>query len=180
MKKIAVLSLSALVATGCVPLGQVKLIPGAENVRITRTAPPAGYHALGPVSGADGKGCGAEGYPGTHDRALGYLRNHAYTMGASYVQISKESKPHAVPGCYDNVYTISGTAYGLGSGTRAAPAQRPMPGAAPMQAAPAPAAKPMVRGPARKLEELKRLHDRGLITDQEYKKAKERVLRQYY
>ncbi|MDE2093084.1 MAG: SHOCT domain-containing protein, partial [Burkholderiales bacterium] len=62
----------------------------------------------------------------------------------------------------------------------AAPAALPVPLSAPPQAAPAPAPKPLDAAGAadieRRLETLKRLHDKGLITDDEYRQKRKEIL----
>ncbi|MDE2626162.1 MAG: SHOCT domain-containing protein [Burkholderiales bacterium] len=62
----------------------------------------------------------------------------------------------------------------------AAPAALPVPPSAPPQAAPAPAPKPLDAAGAadieRRLETLKRLHDKGLITDDEYRQKRKEIL----
>jgi hypothetical protein len=69
------------------------------------------YQDIGPISVADGEGCGGFGYQGTYDRAMTLLKNKAFRMGADYVQIFTVSEPYSANGCFVNLYKISGTAY---------------------------------------------------------------------
>lgn len=66
---------------------------------------------MGHLTGSDGSGCGAFGSRGTYEGTVNSLKNQAHAIGADFVQIFTITEPHFRPGCFDNVYTISGSAY---------------------------------------------------------------------
>jgi S1-C subfamily serine protease len=82
-------------------------------IRTGKADPSGNAKELGPVTGANGAGCGLYGYRGTYERAYTQLKNNAAALGADYVQIYSISEPHLSGGCFVNVFSISGMAYKL-------------------------------------------------------------------
>lgn len=156
--------LSVLAAfTGCVSVPVITLTPGAEVVKVAKADPPDNYQEVGPVSGYDGTGCGGFGYLGTYERAVLDLKNRSYGMGGDYVQIFTITEPHFRPGCFDNQYKLSGTAYKK---------VRDMPSPTPIVNKPSEGSAVL-----EKLRLLKQMLDEGLITEQQYQEKRQQLLK---
>ncbi len=162
--KISVIVFSIAFISGCAtstPAPMVTLAPGAASVLVAKADPGDNYETLGPVSGLDGFGCGMlTGYFGTYERATTLLQNKVHAMGGTYAQIITLTEPHLRGECFDNTFSIRATAY---KQVR----ERPSPTAI------------IDAGEERltkKLRELKKLFDDGILTSTEYGSQKERVL----
>jgi len=144
----------------------IQLSPGAAKIQVGRSDPPDNYELIGPITGQDGAGCGAMGGLGTYDRAFSRLRNQAASMGADYVAITTITEPHlASPGCFSNLFVINGMAY-----RKVAEAPSPIP----VQTSP-----PSAGDNANLVEQLKQLkdlHAAGALSDEEFERAKARLL----
>jgi len=150
-----------LTLSGCattVPL--LQLAPGAEEVLVAKSDPGDNYRIVGPVSGIDGEGCGGFGYKGTYERAITSLRNRTHQMGGDYAQIISLSEPHLAGDCFKNSYTVRATAYRK---TRSKPSPILIEDTGEEKL-------------TKKLRELKKLHDDGILTSEEYDAQKERLL----
>lgn len=106
------LLLSAVVLTSCsasVPY----LAAGADEVVVSYDDPGVAVKRVGPITGADGSGCGASGELGDAEGAMVDLRNNAVALGADYVHVTKVGVPHSIPrsDCFDNTYVFIGVAY---------------------------------------------------------------------
>lgn len=150
---------AAVLLAGCASAPQ-SLSSMARDVRVAKSDPPPGYIEVANITGVDGSGCGLVGSRGTYEGAMNDLKNKAAGYQADFVQIFTITEPHVRPACFDNKYTISGTAYQKGE-EQVAPKQQP-------QSAPG--------SLEEKLAKLKKLKDDGLITDGEYIAQKARVL----
>lgn len=113
MKKVFLtyLILSATVILSACSGPPLTLKPGADKIKLTKNEPPEGFEYVGYLRAVDGEGCGAFGYKGQKERAEIILRNNAIDKGANFVKIDDITVPHLEPGCFDNDYTITGSAY---------------------------------------------------------------------
>jgi len=146
--------------TSCVSAPKVNLSDAGRNVNVGKSDPADNYSEIGPITATDGASCGAYGYRGTYDRAVTNLKNKGSNMGGDYIQIFSLTEPHLRGGCFDNVYTISGTLF--------------------KQTAKSPTPLPIKQTNEstgfNKLRELKKLMDEGIITEQEFVKQKQTIL----
>jgi hypothetical protein len=153
--------LSLLLAiTGCVTVPPVQLRPEASNVLVAKSDPGDNYQVIGPVSGFDGEGCGGFGYLGSYERATTNLRNRTYEMGGNYAQIISMTEPYLRGNCFDNEYVIRATAY---KKVRNQPSPTQIIDAG-------------EENLTKKLRELKKLQDDGILSKEEYEKQKSRLL----
>lgn len=148
-----------LIISGCAT-PPIQLTPGADKVQVAKSDPGDNYEIVGPVSGSDGKGCGGYGYLGTYERATTDLRNRTYDMGGDYAQIISLTEPHLRGGCFDNEFAIRATAYKKIRN----------------QPSPIPILSTGEESLTKKLRELKKLRDDGVLTKEEYETLKSRVL----
>jgi len=142
----------------------VALVPGAERVTVGKNDPTDNFSDVGQVTGFDGRGCGGFGYRGIYERAVLDIKNKAFQLGADYVQIFTITEPHYRPGCFDNLYKISGTAY---KKVRKAPS--PLPISTPGNAA-------QGKTLSEQLRELQQLRQEGLLSEEEYQNQRRKVL----
>ncbi len=149
-----------LVTTGCATVPAMQLTPGAGNVLVAKADPGDNYEIIGPVSGFDGKGCGGFGYRGSYERATTSLRNRTYSMGGDYAQLISLTEPHSEGKCFDNEYKIRATAY---KKVRSQPS-------------PIPIVETGEETLTKKLRELKKLLDDGILTKEEYENQKRKLL----
>lgn len=159
LKKTCLLSL-LLPIVGCVTVPPMQLIPGAGNVLVAKSDPGDNYEIIGPVSGSDGEGCGGFGYMGTYERSITDLRNKIYQMGGNYAQIISLTEPYLRGNCFDNEYAIRATAYKRVQN----------------QLSPIPIAEAKEEKLTKKLRELKKLLDEGVLTKKEYESQKSKLL----
>ncbi len=152
--------LGLLILSGCATAPQVELSPGASIVQVAKGDPGDNYEMVGPVSGSDGQGCGLAGYPGSYERATTDLQNKTYAMGASYAQIVTLTEPFLRENCFVNEYVIRATAF---KKVREQPS-------------PTPIANAGEEGLTKKLRELKKLLDDGVLSKAEYESQKSRLL----
>jgi hypothetical protein len=144
----------------------VPMTPEAEHVQVGRSDPTDNYELIGPITAYDGNGCGLYGRRGTYENAINALRVKAVSMGADYVSITKITEPHlANPNCFANPYVISGMVYRKTS-------ESPSPVAI-QTIEPTGDQQDLVE----KLSELHRLHQAGALTNDEYERAKTRLLK---
>jgi hypothetical protein len=143
----------------------VVLDPGANAVKVAKSDPSDNFEEVGPVSGSHGEGCGAFGYPGTYEGAVTDIKNNAHKMQANYVQIFTIVEPHFRPGCFDNLYKLSGTGYRK---------VREMPSPTPIVEQ----HKKMTTH--EKLAELQGLRSQNLISADEYESLRKQILLQAY
>lgn len=142
----------------------VTLLPEADRITVGKGDPLDNYNQIGPVSGYDGDGCGAFGYLGTYERAVTDLKNKAFQIGTNYVQIITITEPHFVPGCFDNVYKISWTAY---KKVRESPSPTPISTVSGTNTQ---------KSLAEQLHELHQLRQEGFLTEEEYREQRKKVL----
>lgn len=159
IKIASLLSLLSLVA-GCVTVPQMQLIPEASSVLVAKSDPGDNYEIIGPVSGFDGEGCGGFGYMGSYERATTNLRNRTYGMGGNYAQVISLTEPHLRGDCFDNEYVIRATAY---KKVRSQPSPTPIVDSGEEKL-------------TKKLRELKKLLDDGVLTKEEYEHQKSKLL----
>lgn len=159
MRHIAICA--ALVFVGGCVSAPIQLTTGAEKVRVAKSDPPHDYAEVGHLTGSDGAGCGAFGSRGTYEGAVNSLKNQAHAIGADFVQIFTITEPHFRPGCFDNVYTISGSAYKKSASANPNPTK------------PANSTNSSI---VEKMAALKELRDRGLITDDEFNSQRKKLL----
>lgn len=114
------------------------LVPGAASVTLSEHAPPPGLVEAGRVHAQSGKGCGFTGESGSREDAEDALRNQAFALHASFVQITGSRSPQPNHQCLEHEYVLDGVAYR--EPEKAPPA--PAPAATP--APPRPAALPIV------------------------------------
>lgn len=117
------------------------LSPGAASVTLSEQAPPAGLVEVGRLHAQNGKGCGITGESGSREGAEAALRDQAFALHASFVQITSFRSPQPNHQCLEHEYTLDGVAY-------REPEKAPPPSAA--SAAPSVAAPPS-RPPAPQL-----------------------------
>lgn len=168
--KKALLSCLALALCGCTSAPPLQLVSGADKVIVAKADPGDYYEIIGPVSGVDGKGCGAFGYRGTFERAIDILRNNTAVRGGDYAQIITLTEPHLRGDCYDNQYAISANAY------KKVRTQTPSTQTLVTPPAPTQGINSGEEGMTKKLRELKKLKDDGILTQEEFDKQKSRVL----
>jgi hypothetical protein len=94
---------------GCASRGA--LSPGAAAVTLSEEAPPAGLIEVGRVHAQSGKGCGMTGESGSREGAEEALRNQAFGLQASFVQITGSHSPQPNHQCLEHEYTLDGIAY---------------------------------------------------------------------
>ena len=138
--------------SGCAT-SPIQLDPGAQAVKVAKSDPTDNFQEIGPVSGYNGQGCGLYGSLGTYEGAVTDLKNNAHAMGADFVQIFTINEPSSEPLCWDNQYTLSGTAYRK---VRSAPSPMPI------------VEERKEKSTAERLLELQDLRSRNLITQEEY------------
>ena len=154
-----------LLTTSCAS-PPVQMTPDAERVLVGRTDPADNFELIGPITAQDGSGCGMYGQRGSYDNAVVSLRVKAAQMGASYVAIITITQPHrANQYCFANAYSISGMAY-----RKVADAPSPIQirevGKSPVESD--------LVDKLRKLDDLRRS---GALTDEEFQRAKEHLLK---
>jgi uncharacterized protein DUF4156/putative oligomerization/nucleic acid binding protein len=149
-----------LAIAGCATAPPVQLTSGASSVLVAKSDPGDNYEMLGPVSGVNGEGCGAFGYKGSFERATTKLRNRTYDMGGNYAQIILVTEPHLTGDCYNNQYVIRATAY---KKVRNEPS-------------PILIRETSEENLTKKLRELKKLLDDGILSRDEYEKQKTKLL----
>lgn len=164
----AVLLFLSCALSGCASAPPLQLVAGAEKVVIARSDPGNNYEIIGPVTGIDGKGCGAFGYRGSYERAVDTLRNNTVSKGGDYAQIMTLTEPHLRADCFDNQYAITANAYKKVR-TQPLPTLQTLP-------APPPVPNSGEESMTKKLRELKKLKDEGILTQEEFDKQKTRVL----
>ena len=150
----------ALSVSGCVTASPLQLTEGANSVLVAKSDPGDNYEIVGPVSGSDGESCGLSGYLGTYERATTNLRNKTFSMGGNYAQIITLTEPHLRGDCFDNEYAIRATAY---KKIRNQPSATPIIDTGEEKL-------------TKKLHELKKLLDDGILTKEEYESQKSRLL----
>jgi hypothetical protein len=160
MNSKTVVLLSLLLAIAGCGAPQMQLKSGASNVLVAKSDPGDNYEILGPVSGFDGKGCGAFGYMGSYERATTNLRNKTYDMGGNYAQIISLTEPHLRGDCFDNQYVIRANAY---KKVRNQPSPTPFVDVGEEKL-------------TKQLRELKKLLDDGILSKEEYEKQKTKLL----
>lgn len=158
--KTALLLSLVLALASCATTPPMQLIPGARNVPVAKSDPGDNYEIIGPVSGSDGKGCGSFGYLGSYERAVTSLRNNTYNMDGDYAQIISLAEPHMNGDCFDNQIIIRATAY---KKVRSQPSPASTAGAGEEKL-------------TKKLRELKKLLDDGILSKAEYEKQKSMLL----
>lgn len=158
-KMLATLFLAALMA-GCATAPPMQLTPGAEKVQVAKSDPSDNYEIISAVTGTDGDGCGGFGYTGTYERAIINLRNVVFIAGGDYAQIYSITEPHSEPNCYDNQYVIHATAY---KKVRSQPSATPIIDTGEEDL-------------TKKLRELKKLLDEGVINREEFEDQKRKLL----
>jgi hypothetical protein len=157
--------MALLVLLGCQSV-PVPMSVEAERVVVGRSDPTDNYEMIGGLSAGDGNGCGLVGRRGTLDNALVALRVKAAAMGADYVSIVTISEPHQESdSCFTNVYSISGVAYRK---TASAPK--------PVSVQPVPSEPRSDADLVGKLQRLDELHKAGALTDEEFARAKAKLL----
>lgn len=163
IKKLAFLGFVILsgCATTTTPPPPVSLAPGAVVVVVAKSDPGDNFEIIGPVSGSDGFGCGMlTGFHGSFERATTILRNKVFAMGGTYAQIVAITEPHSNVDCYDNEFSIRATAYKK---------VRDMP-------SPTPILNTGEEVMTKKLRELKKLMDDGVLSSKEYEIQKAKLL----
>lgn len=145
---------------GCVTVPPMQLAPGAGNILVAKSDPGDNYEIIGPVSGFDGSGCGGYGYMGSYERATISLINRTYSMGGNYAQIILLIEPHSEYNCFDNEYIIRATAFKKVRN----------------QPSPTPIVDVGEESLTKKLRELKKLQDDGVLTKEEYESQKRKLL----
>jgi hypothetical protein len=164
-RTIILLSLILFVA-GCTTLPPPMLLTsGAEKITIAKSDPGDNYEIIGPVSGFDGRaplGPWDSGNWGQYERAVINLQNNAYELGGNYVQILSMTEPFLRgDGSGDWGYYIRATAFKR------------------VQNKPSPTL-PISTGEERltkKLRELKKLLDEGVLSQDEYENQKAKLLK---
>jgi hypothetical protein len=112
MKRLILLAVVAVIASGCGPSKTAKLLDGAKEIKTFRKVdPPVSCIEIEAFSVVSGKGCGGLGRPGTYQDAYNKFRNQVILFGGNAGLIESDSPPHAAPGCYVNSYVINGIAY---------------------------------------------------------------------
>ena len=160
----AALIVAVLGAVACAST-PVQMTPEARHVVVGRSDPADNFEIIGPITAHDGNGCGLYGRRGTHDNAVTALRVKAVQMGADYVAMTTITEPHlANQNCFANPYIISGMAY-----RKVAESPSPIPIQNVEQSEIGPDL-------VEKLRQLHDLHEAGALTDQEFKRAKSRLL----
>lgn len=149
-----------LMISGCATAPPMLLTSGASKVIVAKSDPSDNYEIIGPVSGFDGKGCGAFGYMGSYERAITNLRNRTVNMGGNYAQLISITEPHLRGECFDNEFIIRATAYKKVRNQRS----------------PIPIVNAGDERLTKKLRELKALLDDGILTNDEYAKQKTKLL----
>lgn len=156
-----VLLILFLTMAGCAtPRPPMQLAPGAGNVLVAKADPGDNYEIIGPVSGIDGQGCGGFGFVGSYERATTSLRNKTYDMGGNYAQIISMTEPHLSSDCFDDRYTIRATAF---KKLRNKPSPTPIEEVGEEKL-------------TKKLRELKKLQDDGVLSKDEYENQKAKLL----
>jgi hypothetical protein len=149
-----------LLFAGCVKAPPMQVNLGANNVLVAKSDPGDNYEIIGPVSGFDGKGCGGFGYKGSYERAMTSLRNSTHAMGGDYAQIISLTEPHLQGDCFDNEYVIRATAYKKVRN----------------QPSPTPIIDSSEEKMTKKLRELNKLYNDGILTKEEYEQQKSKLL----
>jgi hypothetical protein len=162
--KIAILLSLLLAIAGCAttPL-PMQLTPGAGNIIIAKSDPGDNYEIIGAVSGFDGKAptFGFKGYFGTYERATISLLNRTYEMGGNYAQILSISEPFLrSDGSGNYGYYIRATAF------KKVQNKQPT----------TPAVEAGEERLTKKLRELKKLLDDGVLSKNEYENQKAKLL----
>ncbi len=87
------------------------LLPGAASVTLSEHAPPPGLVEAGRLHAQSGKGCGFTGEGGSREDAEDALRNQAFALHASFVQITSSRSPQPNHQCLQHEYVLEGIAY---------------------------------------------------------------------
>jgi hypothetical protein len=163
MKNISLFGIFIFVISGCasVPIPLLTLDKGAENVVVRKADPGDNFKVIGPVSGIDGYACGGYGFMGTYERAVTKLRNNTFKMGGDYVQIINLTEPVLRGNCRVNEFSIRGTAYKKISNNPN----------------PLPIIDVGEENLTKKLREISKLNKDGILTDEEYKQQKDKLLK---
>ena len=162
---LVVLTIAASLLPGCARQPPIQLTPEAMEVEVSKFDPADNYTQLGPITAQDGSGCGYYGRRGTHNQAINRLRVTAASMGADYVTILTITQPHLVSeNCFANAYTINGMAY-----EKTSDQPRPIQ----IKTVDSPTGSP---GLVEQLRQLDNLHKSGALTDEEFARAKKRLL----
>jgi hypothetical protein len=155
-----------LLTTSCTSPPAQLMTPDAERVLVSRTDPADNFELIGPITAQDGSGCGIYGRRGSYDNAVVALRVKAAQMGTNYVAITTITQPHlASQNCFANAYIISGMAY-----RKVADAPSPIQ----IREVGKPSAEADLVEKLRKLDDL---HRSGALTDEEFQRVKERLLK---
>lgn len=137
-----------------------ELASGAGEVTLAKGDPANNYQLIGPVSASDGNGCGYFGHRGTYEGAATALRNRAAQMGGTYVQIISISEPRKQGECFVNAYKITANVFRK---VRDEPT--------PMRIS-----TENDDGMVKKLRDLKKLEEDGIITKEEFEAQKRKIL----
>lgn len=108
MTRSSLLTLLLVVTTACGGKAVGPAVPGAAEVQLSDSAPPAGYVELQRLSVQSGKGCGVLG---SREDAETKLRGEAAKLGASYVRVTGVQAPRPNYQCVKHEYKLSGVAY---------------------------------------------------------------------
>lgn len=160
LKIVTLLSITCCLVA-CAFSKEIKLDPGAENVRVAKSDPPDNYKPIGTITGVDGGGCGYYGYFGEYNNAVKDLQNKAHKMGGTYAQIVTIRDSYKSASCETNLYKINATVF--------------------VKEKYLPSPTPVIEIKdelTSKLRRLDNLHEQGLITDQELQVQRTRLLNQ--
>jgi hypothetical protein len=105
------LALAVVLAMGCGANAVEPAVPGAAEVVLSESAPPAGYVQLQQLSVQSGKGCGFAGVAGSRENADAKLRAEAAKISATFVQVTGVLAPRPNHQCLEHEYKLSGVAY---------------------------------------------------------------------
>jgi len=153
------LILLSIFLASCAFAKDVNLISGAESVRIIKSDPPDNYSSIGTATGIDGAGCGYYGYFGNYQNAIKDLQNKAYKMGGSYAQIITIKKSYKSMRCETNLYQINATVF---KKDKYLPTPTPV--------------IEIKDSLSSKLREIDSLYEQHLITKEEYKNMRTKLL----
>jgi hypothetical protein len=165
MNKLHFVTLVVILLSSCAA-PNVALRPEAMKVVVGKNDPTDIFSEVGPVSGYDGNGCGGFGHRGTYERAMIDIKNKASELGGDYVQLFTITEPHFRPGCFDNEYKLSGTAY---KKVRETPSQTPIVKVNTDE---------NQKSLSDKLRELLKLKEDGLLSEEEYQTQRNKILEQ--
>jgi len=140
----------------------VNLKSGADSVIVKDVKPSNQYEVIAPVSVSHGTGCRDFGYLGTKEDAMKELKNKTVELHGDYAQITTVTTPHLDGGCFKNEYTIMALVY------RKAPTRT-------IQSKVVNTDEEVF---TKKMRELKSLLDDGVLSADEYKQQKSKLLNQ--